>query len=734
MNRTSIALVATLLYASSMVAQAPATQQANAGQSSAPPLRINTSEVTLDMVFHDKKGKTIHDIRPEEIHVYENGVEEKVNSFRYVEGNGNAVPGNGAAANGTMPVDPLRELRFVTLVFEGLDLDGKRFFRQALQDIFNAAPEQNLYYSVMVIDQKLNMIQQFTNDKAALLKSVDKTTTWDYTQFMTNSAQIKENLRQSLAYGESAAQSGAGGDTTTPPTITAPGNGSPSAGSIQGQVNFRMAKMQYDMLQQADNADREVGGRASIDALLAIVRAEAQLPGRKVVVYFNPWLNIPDIAKEQYQYMVSAANRANVTFYTVDPKGLVTYSQDTGGRDQLGGAAGEVRNSQLNGGRGEVTTGEARAQENAENGLRANPLLWLRDLAKQTGGQTIAETNDTKAPLREVMEDVRSYYEATYDPHLTTMDGKFHAITVKVDRPGIEVHTRSGYFALPQGSGAPAHQQLLAFEVPLMNAIGAATPANDLDYAAAVERFDERGPKVEYMITFEAPLKGLTFAPDSNGKTATVDAPLLAVVKNSTGEVVEKFSKDFAVEVPKKNIDGYKEGNLVQTFRTELAPGSYSLETAMMDRKGNKIGVHKTPFTVPDPTAKLSISDVVIIRRTEQLKDNPISDPFYFQGGKVIPTLNDTLKGGAGNILPFYFAVYPDPAIKDAPSLTMSFYKDGQYLGSAGAALPPVQKDGRIPYIADLPADKFAPGSYEIKLGVTQGSATAEEKIDFKVQ
>ena len=42
------------------------------------------------MVFHDKKGKTIHDIRPEEIHVYENGAEEKVNSFRYVEGSENA--------------------------------------------------------------------------------------------------------------------------------------------------------------------------------------------------------------------------------------------------------------------------------------------------------------------------------------------------------------------------------------------------------------------------------------------------------------------------------------------------------------------------------------------------------------------------------------------------------------------------------------------------------------------
>jgi VWFA-related protein len=714
-----------------MVAQAPAAQSANTGQSSAPSLRVNTSEVTLDMVFHDKKGKTIHDIRPEEIHVFENGVEEKVNAFHYVEGTSSAVPGNAAAPNGTTPVDPMRELRFVTLVFEGLDLDGKRFFRQALQDIFNAAPEQNLYYSVMVIDQKLNMIQQFTNDKAALLKSVDKTTTWDYTQFMNNSAQIKESLRQSLAYGESAAQSNAGGDATNAPTITSPGNAMPSASSIGSAVTFRMAKMQYDMLQQADNADREAGGRASIDALLAIVRAEGQLPGRKVVVYFNPWLNIPDIAKEQYQYMISAANRANVTFYTVDPKGLVTWSQGSSGRDQLGGAAGEVRNSQLNGGRGEVTTAEARAQEDAESGLRANPLLWLRDLAKQTGGQTIAETNDTKAPLREVMEDVRSYYEASYDPHLATMDGKFHAITVKVDRPGIEVHTRSGYFALPQGTGG---QTLLAFEVPLMNAIGAAKPDGDLPFSAAAERFSERGPKIEYMITFEAPLKGLTFAPESDGKTASLDASMLAVVKNSSGEVVDKLSKELPLRVDKKNIDGYKEGNLVQTLRTELAPGSYTLEAAMMDRKGNKIGVQKSPFTVPDPSAKLAISDVVIIRRTEPLKDNQILDPFYFQGGKIVPTLNTTLQGGAGKILPFYFAVYPDPSIKDAPSLTMGFYKDGQYLGSAAAPLPAVQKDGRIPYIADLPADKFAPGSYEIKLGVTQGTATAEEKVDFKVQ
>ena len=723
-NRFAFGAAVLVLSLGALVAQQSDPQKPSMSQATSPDIRVNTEEVNLDMVFHDKKGKTIRDIRPEEIHVFENGVEQHVSTFKYVQGQGEPAEGAAATPSTTLRIDPLRELRFVTLVFENLDLEGKRFFKGALQDILSAAPEQNLYFSVIVIDQKLNMIQQFTNDRDLLMKSVDKSTMWSYPQYLQASAEIKAQLQQTLT------QNGTSDPAMAPPVVTTSGSG-PSASQVQSQVNYRMAKMQYDMLEQADSAVRESGARASIDALLALVRSESQLPGRKVVVYFNPGLNIPEIAKEQYNFMIGAANRANITFYTVDPKGLVTWSQGGAGRDTLGGAMGESRNLQLNGGRGEVSTSQARGSETAEEGLRSNPLLWLRDLAQQTGGVSIAETNDVKAPLRAVMEDVRSYYEAAYDPHITVFDGKFRTISVKIDRPGIDVHTRSGYYALPQVGGS---QQVLAYEVPLLNAIGAATPVGEVPLMAGAERFNERGPKIEYMVTLEAPFKGLTFAPQPDGKNALVDAPILAIVRNSAGEIVEKFSKDFAVQVPQDTVEARKQAaSLIQTFRTELSPGTYTLEAAIMDRKGNKIGVTKTPLVVPDPTGKLAISNVVVVRRNDQLKDNQITDPFYYQGGKITPTLNTTLKGGQGNILPFYFAVYPDPAIKDAPKLTMAFYKEGQYLGSAEAPLPPVQKDGRIPYIAALPADKFTPGSYEIKLGVAQGSANAEEKVDFNV-
>jgi VWFA-related protein len=683
------------------------------------------------MVFRDKKGKTIRDIKPEEIHISEDGVEQKINSLRLVEG---TAPVSAITETSTS-LDPMREVRLVTLVFEGLDPEGKRFFRQALKDILDMTSEQNLYFSVLTIDQRLHVVQPFTADHNTLLKSVDKAARWSFIQYSNNSSLVKSDLKQIVDQGEPPLGSSAG-----------PGGGGPSQSAIQGIVNYRMAKMQYDMLSAAEAADREYNARATIDALLTLVRAQSELPGRKVVLYFNPSLTITETVKEQYRNLISVANRSNVTFYTVDPRGLSSWAKgaagrDSSGMDMTGGGGGgrdmmnrsltEIQNQQLNGGRGEVSTAQVRAQENVESAMRANPLEWLRNLAEQTGGMTIADTNDWKAPLRTVMEEVRSYYEAAYTPRIAVFDGKFRKISVGVDRPNVVAHTRSGYFALPP---VKSEQEVHAYEMPLLNALNASPAPQDLSFQAAAERFNDHGANIEYMVTLEAPLKGLAFKLQADNKNADLDAALLAVVKNSNGEIVEKFSKDFAVQVATDRVEAYKAGNLVQTFHTELPPGTYTLESVVMDRNGNRLGVKKSPLVVAPSSDKLSISNVVVVRRTDVTKDSEMSDAFYFPGGKVVPTLSTTLKGGAGNILPFYFSVYPNRGAKDPATLTMSFYKEGRYLGAAQAPLPQVQADGRIPYIANLPGDKFTPGAYEIRIGVTQGDSKVEENVDFNVE
>src|SRR5882762_7854161 len=196
MKRLIAPLTVALLAAFSLAAQGQ-PQQASSDQAPTT-IRSTAQEVLLDIVFRDKKGRTIRDVRPEEIHISEDGVEQNLTSFRLIEGNApkSGIPGAVTTESLTPALDPMREIRLVTLVFEGLDVEGKRFFRQALKDILDTAPEQNLYFSILTIDQKLHVIQPFTADHAALLKSVDKSLLWSFVQYETQSTEVKQSLKQ----------------------------------------------------------------------------------------------------------------------------------------------------------------------------------------------------------------------------------------------------------------------------------------------------------------------------------------------------------------------------------------------------------------------------------------------------------------------------------------------------------------------------------------------------------
>ncbi|MDR3718021.1 MAG: VWA domain-containing protein [Bryobacteraceae bacterium] len=681
-------------------------------------VKSSTQEVVLDMVFRDKKGRAVTDIKPEEVHVSEDGTPQTMKSFRMVTGKGGkdaeGAPGvdtSAAARN----LDPMKEIRLVTLVFENLDQEGKRFFRGAVKDLLAMAPEQNLYFAVYTIDQKLHCIQPFTNDHKAMNTSLDKSAMYSLIQYQTQSARIKESLSRIVTDAQPLQGGSAGG---------------PSASAVGSFVNARLAQIQFDMLQNADRMDRQAGDRVSLLALLNMVREQAKLPGRKTVLYFNPWFTVPESAKEIFESVKSTANRANVSFYSVDSKGLTTWSQNSSGLDQLTSANKETRDLALAGGVGAVSESQARAAETGENSMRSNPMEFLRQLAESTGGVAFAETNDWKAPLRVVLDEVRTYYEATYSPQVETLDGKFRKIAVKVDRSDVVVHARNGYFALPS---LRSGEQLMAYEVQLLNALNMTPVPSEIAYRASAMRFNTHGQNVEYMLSIEVPMQALTFQTAEVQKVAKSDASLLAVLKDEKGEIVSKFSKDFPLNLPLDKLEAYKAGNLTQTFRTELTPGNYTLETVVIDRTGNKTGVTKSKVVVPASSTKLSLSDIAIVRRADVMKDNEISDAFYYEGGKVVPSLSTTMKGGPGTVLPFYFVVYRDTSITDAPKLKMSFYMDGQLLAAPEAPLPPPQKDGRIPFIASLPGDGFAPGNYEMRVTITQGPATAEQKVAFTV-
>ena len=70
----------------------------------------------------------------------------------------------------------------------------------------------------------------------------------------------------------------------------------------------------------------------------------------------------------------------------------------------------------------------------------------LESLADNTDGLAVVNTNNIDAGIRRVVDDLSSYYLLGYYSG-GRLDGKYHKITVKVKRPGVDVRARHGYRA-----------------------------------------------------------------------------------------------------------------------------------------------------------------------------------------------------------------------------------------------------------------------------------------------
>jgi VWFA-related protein len=153
-----------------------------------------------------------------------------------------------------------------------------------------------------------------------------------------------------------------------------------------------------------------------------------------------------DLARD-FKLILQDANRANVTFYPIDPAGPRAIT----------GAAGWA----INAGQPEI----------------------LRTMAAATDGIAIVDTTDLDARLRRIVDDLSSYYLLGYTPTNTRHDGKFREITVRVKRDSVAVRARSGYRALTEAEAAPRAEAVAAPDAAAaarekaLAALGRAAPA-----------------------------------------------------------------------------------------------------------------------------------------------------------------------------------------------------------------------------------------------------------------
>jgi VWFA-related protein len=689
-------------------------------------IKTNVDEVLLDIIVRDKKGKPITDIKPEDVTVLDNGTKQKITAFRLVEG-AEAVSNEGARTT----LDPLRQIRLVTLAFADMGGNDQRLMaRRAATDLIKGEQGTNVFYSVVAISTQLHVLQPFTADKEVLRKAIERATRGvSGAQLRADSDRIKGQLRDALRSATGQADTSVAlqaANTPAPTGNQGPPGGVGAAGSQA--LNLKMSQVMLDML-RFDAAVAGDDSRLTVFALESLVRGLMPLPGRKSILYFTWGMYVPPYLDEPFKNLMSMANRGNVTFYTVDTNGVMTWSQNQGAADALRQATAATAAQTTE--KHAVTIDEVRAADTAETSMRQNAQGPLRELAEATGGFLIGDSNDLRVPLRHVNEEISSYYEVSYNPGITSYDGSFRKLKVDVVRKDVVVHARNGYFALPPDVRS---EGLQPFEVPLLQAFAAPKLPQDLNFRSGLVRFQPSARGVKSSLIVEVPIKNLYFREDKQRNVFNARVSLVALVKNAKGEVVEKFTRDMPLQGALDKEEAAKTGNFIYKELLTVPPGRYSLETAAIDRESSKIGAVRSSFDVA-ASKGVSMSNISLIRSVQpNAKDLDPNDPFQYQGARITPTLSPVVKVVQGAELAMFFVVYPDPSISAKPVVELEYLKDGQVVGKGALELPPPDSNGRIPYIMSSAASAMPPGEYVIHATVKQGASTAEDKTTVKVE
>ncbi len=492
-------------------------------QAPAPQLtfRVETNYIEVDAVVTDAQGRFVRDLKREDFEVLEDRRPQKVDLFALVD-----IPLERLDRPIYRPTPIAPDVATNSKEFEGrvyvLLLDAHHVpatdtllvKKAALRFIDQYIGANDLAAVVLAQTGSRDDNQEFTSSKPALRAAVDKF--------------VGEKVRsRALAVRDSAIQK-------------------------QG-----LERVGVDMLDAKDPEaiERVAKARATLDSIARLSNYIAGIRGRrKAVVLFsegldynlddtigprsrapgesgtarNPLLDNSPLEAihaagilESMQTMFEAASRANVAIYSVDPRGVASEM------DTLIQTTGMPEGSQIS---IDSVTMAARDELRRQLGT-------LRTFAEATGGLALVGTNDFDGGFRRLVEDNSAYYVLGYNADVKR-DGKFHDITVRVKRPGVQVRARRGYYASKDTKpvAAPPDPTILLLNSPM--------PVGGLGLRLTTTTLKGTGANVKVLLTVEVDGSQITLA-GRNGAFATkVDLTYAAVDMSANVKASGRKSMD----------------------------------------------------------------------------------------------------------------------------------------------------------------------------------------------
>jgi VWFA-related protein len=431
-SRKQFQLSLALALGAFMISSALMAQSQSGG---APPLRVKSRLVNVNVVAVDAEGYPVKDLKKEDFTVFDEGRSQQIAFFSATD-NDSVAPEVAADAPDTYanrPASSATQPSAVVLLFDALNskwasqgfaLNRVRTFLRHIQ------PQDHI--GIYVLGDELQVVHEVNGDASKLVEGI---------------------RRYDAAHGTAtpagtAPQDASSGDPALDRLLSGTDN--------RGRFELDSRLMKRGGQSYADEK-REEASWITLSSFEAIARQLSTFPGRKSLIWVSDspgpiypfheenlteeirgWraeahggakqiLN-PDFGPgPDLERTMRLMNGAGVAVYMVSAEGL--QADDLGFADRPFASA-------------------------SPGGFDKFPSHNLSDhsvmteLAKRTGGRAFYNRNDLETGIRRALDDSRFTYEISYAPTHNQWNGEWRKIQVKLNRPGVTVLARAGYFAL----------------------------------------------------------------------------------------------------------------------------------------------------------------------------------------------------------------------------------------------------------------------------------------------
>jgi VWFA-related protein len=385
------------------------------------------------------------------------------------------------------------------------------------------------------------------------------------------------------------------------------------------------------------------------------------------------------------------AQRANVSVYPINPNGLEVLTAD-----------------------------------DAVQGFADGPTLTvetLQTLANNTGGFAVVNTNSFTSQIGQIFRETGSYYllgiEATH------ADGKFRKVDVRVNRPGLIVRTRNGYFA-PKPDTKAASPKPSIGSTDVVKALAGVLPTSEMPMRVDVAPFATATGNEAAM----AIVVGLreTVPPETPRIIENVE--LLATASRQNGHL--EASRRQTARLALRSTG--EEAKYEVLSRLDLKPGRYILRFAAHNSSSGKSGSVYHDVDIPDFAKEPVSLSGVLVSVSPALTAVPSG--FLTPLVPVVPTTQRVFYRDVHKPTAFV-RVYEPPQGSGRVTLRSRIINEHDspvFQRSDALELSLLGKPRSADYSLSLPVSSLTLGSYLLTFEATDGPHSSRRDVRFVVR